>query len=106
MALEFMWFKTGHLVIYGALGWLVCRALLWQGHSEKRRVTASLAIQVTLIVGILAILDELHQMFIPGRGPHLRDVLIDLVGASAAVLWWQARYNRKTSWIFERLPWR
>ena len=30
---------------------------------------------------LYAISDEIHQMYVPGRGPHVYDVLIDLGGA-------------------------
>jgi VanZ family protein len=43
---------------------------------------------VAIAVGYAA-LDELHQVFVPGRGPALRDVLIDAAGvALGQVLAW------------------
>ncbi len=92
-AVEFVWFKLGHLVIYGALGWLVCRAVVLSQTQKKKRVNRDVWIKVLCIVAVLASIDELHQYFVPGRGPHIRDVGIDIIGASLGVLWWQARYN-------------
>lgn len=92
-AVEFIWFKTGHLAIYGFLGWSVCRALMLKQKKHLKRITWRLWVVVISIVAVLAILDEVHQMFIPGRGPHGRDVIIDLVGASVGVLWWYVQYE-------------
>lgn len=38
------------------------------------------SVYLILFVAIYAITDEFHQSFIPGRGPALRDVLIDTSG--------------------------
>lgn len=35
---------------------------------------------------LMGIIDETHQMFVPGRGPQVKDVLIDASGAFVAVL--------------------
>jgi len=35
---------------------------------------------------VFALLDELHQAFVPGRQPSLRDILSDLVGGAAGIL--------------------
>jgi len=90
---EFLWFKTAHLIIYGVLGLLVYRGVRMT--FPKAAWLLQKHIVLTLIVlFFLAGADELHQYFIPGRGAHWRDVGIDLLGASAAVLWWVSRYNR------------
>ena len=38
-----------------------------------------------IICGVYAISDEVHQYFIEGRGPHLKDVLIDSAGAFVGI---------------------
>ncbi|MCD8484683.1 VanZ family protein [Candidatus Woesebacteria bacterium] len=84
-AWEFLWFKTGHLVVYALLAWSLYRALWWQRWSQilsRRQVCILLA-----TVAVLAVLDEVHQSFIPGRGPHIRDVGIDVLGAMLFVVW-------------------
>ena len=41
---------------------------------------------LALIVCVLyAISDEVHQMFVPGRGPGIKDVLIDSAGATVGI---------------------
>lgn len=52
-----------------------------------------------LLVGVTGgALDEFHQRFVPSRGPSLRDVLIDTVGAIffqvAIAIWLSWRQNR------------
>ncbi len=38
-----------------------------------------------LVCVLYAISDEVHQMFVPGRGPGIKDVLIDSVGATVGI---------------------
>ena len=45
-----------------------------------------------------AALDELHQAFVPGRGAHVTDVLIDSLGGLvmlSALLVWRWWHNRR-----------
>ena len=39
-----------------------------------------------LICVLYAVSDEVHQIFVPGRGAEVKDVLIDSAGASVGVL--------------------
>ena len=42
---------------------------------------------ISLIIGIIyASSDEIHQAFVPGRGPMLTDVLIDTSGVTVGIL--------------------
>jgi VanZ family protein len=75
--------KGGHMLGYGLLALAVLRGV---GGDTK------LALRKTLIwVLVYAITDEVHQRFVPGRGPSVLDVLIDGIGASAALLIYKAR---------------
>ena len=65
--------KVVHLALYGALGWLVARAL------QSRRPLA-LAAALTAIA-LFAAIDEWHQQFFT-RTPDLVDWLADVIGAS------------------------
>lgn len=41
----------------------------------------------TLIIALVyAISDEVHQLFVPGRVASIRDVLIDLIGITTAII--------------------
>ncbi len=72
--------KAAHFTEYAIL------ALLWTGVLPRgpRRLLWALA----LTTGY-AVTDELHQAFVPNRGPSPIDVLIDASGAAAALtLFW------------------
>jgi VanZ family protein len=51
----------------------------------KKLDTKKIAI-VLLISLAYALSDEFHQLFVPGRFCSLKDVLVDLIGSSCAVL--------------------
>lgn len=67
--------KGAHFTEYAILGvltWGLFRAL---GRERGRR-----AFPTALLVALVPILDELLQLFVPGRSGRLTDVLIDLSG--------------------------
>lgn len=75
--------KSAHFIAYLILGILVSHAMKNEestGTAWKRR-GASLLICVAY-----AISDEFHQLFVPGRGPRLKDVFIDGSGAALGIL--------------------
>ena len=75
--------KSAHFISYLILGFLVSHAMKNETSAAfiwKRR-GASL-----LLCVVYAISDEFHQLFVPGRGPLLKDVLIDASGAALGIL--------------------
>lgn len=83
--------KAAHLTLYLVLGGLMYWALLPYARRRSARKAhtpkvQTLILTVTLIAGVYAITDELHQYFIPGRSAELRDVLIDTAGALLGAL--------------------
>ena len=62
--------KSAHFVEYGVLFWLLLR-----GPMAKRPYTAF------AICVVYALLDEGHQLFVPGRTASLYDVALDSTGA-------------------------
>jgi VanZ family protein len=68
--------KNAHFFVYLILGILVMNAL---SRSGKNRLAAA-KWAVLICVGY-AITDEIHQIFVPGRGAQVKDVLIDSAGA-------------------------
>jgi VanZ family protein len=69
----------GHLLMYGGLGFLIARAARLRGWSARSLVWIGVALS------LLAALDELHQLFIPGRDAEVSDWLADTVGATAGL---------------------
>lgn len=97
---QFVLFKTAHVVVYAVLTGFVLLAVQATWIQGKFLQHARLA---WLFVLTLALLDELHQWFVPGRGPHLRDVGIDMMAASI-LLWGVSRYNAGTLGWFGSKP--
>ena len=51
---------------------------------EKEKVTDRIA--VSLIIGVIyASTDEIHQVFVPGRGPLITDVILDSIGVLTGI---------------------
>jgi VanZ family protein len=74
------WLKVGHGVGYALLG----LAYLYALRPVNRRA-AALAVLLALVY---AILDEIHQAFVPGRSASLMDVALDVAAAGTAVGVW------------------
>jgi VanZ family protein len=73
--------KFAHFFIYLILGTLSMYAL-----NKSRIIGLKASILSLLFIIIFAISDELHQLFIPGRGSGLWDVLIDIYGAFTGII--------------------
>lgn len=67
--------KFAHFTIYLVLGILVYKALI------KNKLKSRVFLISFLICATYAATDELHQLFVPGRGCQLRDVFIDSAGS-------------------------
>ncbi len=77
--------KIFHGLVYGLLGVLIIRARL-RGRPDPGHT----GLRALLGIGIpLALLDELHQAFIPGRFCDGFDALADLLGLLLAALFWR-----------------
>lgn len=92
--------KAGHLTEYAILGTLVTGTVFSFGLRGKRAALTAEGIGV-----LYAASDEFHQLFVPGRGSQVTDVLIDASGfavgvAAAFVIFWMiCRYRRKKEQI-------
>lgn len=76
--------KHAHFFAYLVFGILVFHALRSSGARGYRGAGLALALCI-----LYATSDEIHQMFVPGRGPGVKDVFIDSAGASVGVgLFW------------------
>lgn len=88
--LNYLLRKSTHFFAYFVLGILVLHAL------KKNKVNGFSALVLAFgICALYAVSDEVHQLFVPGRGGKVTDVLIDSSGAIVGiVLYVVMRKNR------------
>ncbi|KGM94526.1 VanZ family protein [Clostridium novyi A str. 4552] len=73
--------KNAHFFIYLVLGILTLNAL------RKSEVKGYKGIIFALLICVIyAISDEIHQTFVPGRTGMVKDVFIDIAGATVGIL--------------------
>lgn len=72
--------KSAHFISYLILGILVLNAI-----SKNKKLNLKWTMISISICMLYAISDELHQAFVPGRGPSVFDVVIDSFGASVGI---------------------
>jgi VanZ family protein len=80
--------KAAHALEYFGLAALTIRALARGSVTRVRLSTATLSLVIVVLHGLL---DEAHQLFVPGRYFDLRDVAADAIGgfvAAAAIGAW------------------
>lgn len=75
--------KFGHFSEYFILGLLTVN-LFCAFFKEKSR--SSRLLMSISFCALYAASDEVHQIFVPGRGPGVGDVLLDSVSAAAAII--------------------
>ncbi len=74
--------KYAHFFAYLILG-----VLLMNAFSRRQNSRLLADIKASLLVCVIyAVSDEIHQMFVPGRGAMVTDVLIDTAGAMLGIL--------------------
>ena len=96
-AIEFWVRKAAHMTEYALLCWSVSLPFFVWGIRSKLRIPLT-----PLICAIVAASDEFHQSFIAGRGPSVRDVGIDTLGALCALgilelIRWIIRRRKRTN---------
>jgi len=78
LPVNFVFFKSLHLLEYAMLYFLWFRALYsYNPHKKKLTLYLSLAFFITIFYSGT---DEFHQLFIPTRNGSVRDILIDSLG--------------------------
>jgi VanZ family protein len=89
--------KCAHFTEYFILSLLIFRGV----RAGEKGWHLRWALITVFIVTAYAALDEIHQIFVPGRGPAITDVMIDASGgiaaqlvASLVVLWKGTRQQR------------
>jgi len=72
--------KTAHFTVYGFLSLLAYYS--WRTTLPRRAGWTFIWSLLALLITLLAASgDEFHQMFVPSRGPSVRDVQLDMMGA-------------------------
>ena len=85
--------KIAHIIEFGILGFLLLRAFGYTSHDILRKY----AVICAGIFGIAwGIMDEVHQLLVPGRFASAYDVIADAVGvlAGLAIFLWLKRRGR------------
>ncbi|GAB6179470.1 VanZ family protein [Desulfotomaculum defluvii] len=83
--------KNAHFFAYLVLGVLLMNVFRKSGVKGLRGYGLALAICV-----LYAASDEVHQLFVPGRGGQIRDVLLDSTGALVGIgIYWSLSRNVK-----------
>lgn len=93
--------KFNHFFAYLILGAMLYTALLAQNKYEKLKLKPF--IYSLAIVSLYGLLDEVHQIFIPGRSAEFLDWLADFLGALSGISiirYLLSRYKSKFSFIF------
>lgn len=74
--------KLAHFTEYAVLGFL----LSLHFNELRRKLSADVRFTWAAVIGIIyAASDEIHQLFVPGRGPGMIDVFIDSIGVMAGI---------------------
>ncbi len=81
-------FWIGHFTEYAVLA-----SLLWLAFRSTPALSRRAAAIAFVVAALYAFSDEVHQSFVPGRTPDVRDWLVD-VAAAAVALWLLARSRR------------
>jgi VanZ family protein len=85
---DFIIKKTGHMMEYGILAFLIWRALAMGG-------SLSPLVKAFLLSLLYAASDEYHQSFVPGRDGNPFDVCVDAIGALMALIFvWRLRAKK------------
>lgn len=75
--------KIAHFVMFATLG------ALWYNYvrnSQIRKFTPGFTMMLSLLLTVIyACVDEMHQLFVPGRSGEIRDILIDSAAALTGI---------------------
>lgn len=83
--------KIAHFGVFTGFGFV----LLWSYRRMVRKPNAW-PIQVPLLIGVAGgILDEIHQIFVPGRSPDVFDAASDALGVVFGIIVFRALVLRK-----------
>lgn len=89
--LNFIFFKTLHIIEFGVLFFLFFRAFNF-GNAQYKKIQNSLKLALLLSI-LYAMSDEAHQLLVPTREGTLRDIFIDTAGISMAYLFVRVKFS-------------
>ena len=95
--------KAAHMTEYTVLGASVCILFFYLADMRRCKNVSRIGLAggAWVFTVLFAVTDEIHQAFVPGRGPSVTDVLIDAVGVAvgigAVLLGYYGIYLRKHS---------
>lgn len=98
--LHFLIRKAGHVTEYGILSGTLFWSLRGTTLPAVRRAwDIRWARPAWLLCTVIAIIDEIHQRFVPSRTPSLHDVLLDSAAAAIVqfVLWLVLRHRPRSA---------
>ena len=73
--------KIAHFTIFTALGFCCLGTFYFTEFKRHNKILGA------AVVGLIyAFFDEVHQIFVPGRGPALKDVIIDFSGVLFGII--------------------
>jgi len=89
--------KCAHITEYSLFAILMWRALRQHTRHDRRPWSWREPKWALLCVFAYACIDELHQVFVPGRGPSFGDVLLDTLGGTLGLLllWRVGKFSKR-----------
>lgn len=90
--LEYFVRKTAHVGNYFILSMLLFLAFFETSNNKKSSFIKAFLVSIVFSIG-----DEVFQTFIPGRGGMVKDVFIDLLGVTLAILFLNRLTKNKNS---------
>lgn len=89
--LDFIFFKSLHVVEYAALYFLLFRAFF---SINKSQFSINKKYLIPLMLSVFyAFIDEIHQTYVPTREGRIRDVFIDTVGILLMYIYIRHNFN-------------
>jgi VanZ family protein len=82
--------KVAHFFEYGVFAFLMSRAFYFS--ESKPRIIRALVLSF-IFCALFGALDEIHQLFIPGREQSVKDFFADIAGILAALTVFFIRYR-------------
>lgn len=77
--------NLGHIPLFAGLTFLLVKAVA----PRRRGLSTASCVWIALLLSAFAALDEWHQAFVPGRSSSPLDLLLDVMGIGAVLLFFR-----------------